>query len=210
MRDIIKFFTEVGGLRKVIRRGWILIGAKDPGTVVDHSFRTAIMVWILSSEKKTNLNIERALKIALIHDLCELYAGDMTPYDFHSVLPKDKKKWPELFDKWPRFPKSKKIKGFVDKHEKEKKSLIKLISYLSPKSRKEIFNLWLDYEKGLTKESRFVKQANRIETLLQALEYGKEAKKQPYKSWWIGTEEMVDDPVLLQLIDEMAKEFHKK
>jgi len=210
MKDIIKFFNEIGELRKVIRRGWILIGAKEPATVVDHSFRTAIMVWMLAADKKANLNMERVLKIALIHDICELYAGDMTPYDFHSILPKDPKKWPELFDKWPRFSKSKKIKSFVDKHEKEKESLLKLISSLPAKLKKEIFNLWLDYEKGLTKEGRFVKQVNRVETLLQALEYGRESKKQPYRSWWVGTEELVDDPILLNFIAELAKEFNKK
>jgi len=210
MKNLVKFFTELGQLRKVKRRGALLIGAKDPASVADHSFRTAFIVWILASSKKNNLNAERALKIALIHDICELYAGDMTPYDFYSFLPKDKKKWPETFDKWPRFTNLKKTKSVAQKHKKEKQSLLKLISFLPPKLKKEIFDLWLDYEKGLTKEGRFVKQANRTETLLEALEYGKESKKPLYKSWWVGTEEMVDDPALLDFIQEMTKKFHKK
>ena len=210
MKDLVKFFIEVGKLRKIKRRGWVLIGAKEPATVVDHTFRMAMMAWILAGEKKSKINIERVLKIALIHDICELYAGDMTPYDFHSILPEDKKKWSELFDKWPRPSKSKKMKGHLDKHKKEKESLMKVISTLPPNLKKEIFNLWMDYEKGLTPEGRFVKQTNRLETLLQALEYGEENKREPYKSWWIGTEEMVDDPILLQLMEVLVAEFYKK
>lgn len=52
---------------------------KNPETIAGHTFHEAIMAWILSKEKRTNFNIEKMLKIALIHDLCELYAGDMTP-----------------------------------------------------------------------------------------------------------------------------------
>ena len=63
---------------------------------------------------------------------------------------------------------------------------------------------------GLTKEARFVKQVNRVETLLQALEYAKESKTRPYKSWWIGSEEKVDDPFLLKFMKALEKKFHSK
>jgi len=207
MKNFIDFFQKLGKLRETPRRGWVLIGAKNPATIVDHTFRLAIMSWLLAEEKKTKFNIEKILKISLVHDICELYAGDITPYDY-GLLPKDKKKWPELFDKWPRYPKKKKMKNSFSRHKEERDSLKKVISKLSPKIKKEILDLWLDYEKGTTKEGRFVRQVNRLETLFQAIEYGKEMKKRPYKSWWIGTEERVDDPVLLEFMHELGKKFH--
>lgn len=185
MKELIIFFNKIGKLRKKPRRGWVLIGAKNPATIVDHSFRLAIMAWILAEKKKANFNIERILKMALVHDLCELYAGDLTPYDY-GLLPRDKKKWPELFDKWPRFPKSKKIKYSLERYKKERASLIKLVSKLPAKTKKEILNLWLDYQKRLTKEGRFVAQVNRLETLLQAIEYGKEMKRRPLNRGGLG------------------------
>ncbi len=206
MKKLVKFFHEIGKLKKIPRKGWVLIGVKNPASIADHSFRLAIMTWILAKEKK--LNVERAIKIALIHDLCELYAGDTTPYD--PILPKDKKEWPKLFDKWPRFSKSKKNQNYLKKHKKERASLIKLISGLPPEIKKEILNLWFDYEKGRTKEGRFVKQVNRLETLLQAFEYGKETKRRPFHSWWVGSEERVDDPFLVKLMSEVAKKFYPK
>jgi len=206
MKELLNFFIEIGKLKKIPRTGWLLIGVKNPETIAAHTFHETIMAWILGKEKRRNFNIERILKIALIHDLCELYAGDMTPYD--EILPKNKKEWPELFDKWPRFSKIKKRKITKEKHKKEWQSLVKLTAKLSPKLRKEIRSLWLDYEMGLTKEGRFVKQAGRLTTLLQALEYGKESKGRHYKTWWTGSEEIIDDPLLLKLMKAMEKKFY--
>jgi len=208
MKDFLDFFIKVGKLKKIPRTGWVLIGAKNPESIAEHIFHEAIMAWILGKEKNANLNIDRVIKMALVHDLCELYAGDMTPYD--DILPKNKKEWPELFDKWPRFSKSKKIKDFLKKHKKEKAALIKLTSNLPPKIRKEILDLWLEYENRSTKESHFVKQVGRLTTLLQALEYGKEMGRRPYKSWWVGSEEKIDDPVLLEFMKTLDKKFHYK
>jgi len=208
MKELLNFFIEIGKLKRIPRKGWVLIGIKNPETIAAHTFREAIMAWLLAKKKKTHLNAERVLKTALIHDLCELYAGDTSPYD--EILPKDKKEWPELFDKWPRFLKYKKAKHYQRKHKKEKMALKKLIAQLPPAMKKEILDLWQDYESGRTKEGRFVKQVGRLATLLQALEYGKESKRRPHKSWWIGTREIIDDPVLLEFMDALEKKFHQK
>lgn len=208
MKNILNFLIEVGKLKGIPRRGWILIGIKNPETIAAHTFHEAIMAWILAKEKGINFNIERILKIALVHDLCELYAGDTTPYD--KILPKNKKRWPKLFDKWPRFLKTEKRKIAKEKHKRERQALVKLTAKLPPKLRKEIRSLWLDYEKGLTKEGRFAKQVGRLVTLLQALQYGKETKRRPYKSWWVGSEEIIDDPFLIEFMKVLDKEFHKK
>lgn len=208
MKELVNFFHEIGKLSKIPRRGWVLIGIKKPADIIDHSFRLAVMTWILGRGKR--LHMERAIKMALVHDLCELYAGDTTPYDYNSILPKDRKKWPKLFDVWPRFSEIEKTKNFLKKHKKEKAALIRLTSGLSPDLRKEILDLWIDYDKGVSKEARFIRQLNRLETLLQAFEYGKETKRRPFHSWWIGTEERVDDPLLIEFMLEIAKKFYPK
>jgi len=209
MKNFVSFFESVGKLRKVPRRGGILIGSKQPATVTDHLFRTAIMSWALGKEKK-NLNLKKILEIALIHDLCELYVGDKSPYDYNSILPRDKKKWPELFDKWPRYSLVEKKRIALEKRKTEEKALNKLIQGLPNKIKKDIKNSWLEYDKNLTKEAKFVKQVNRLEALLQALEYGKEEKIRVYKSWWVGSREKIDDPVLIKFMNFLAKEFSIK
>ena len=206
MEKLLNFLIEVGKLKKIKRKGWVLRGIKDPETIAAHTFRMVLMAWFLCRKKK--LNVNKVLKMSLIHDLCEVYAGDTTPYD--QILPQNRKKWKEILNKWRRFPKRQKEKLFLDKYRKENKALKKLILKLPPSVKKEIKNLWDDYEKGLTREGRFVRQVDRVENLLQALEYWEKRKKFKISLWWIQIEELVDDPVLLEFMKTLEKKFHPK
>ena len=206
MTNLLVFFSEIGRLKRMSRRGWVLRDIKNPESIAEHIFRVAVMAWFLG--KKKNLNIEKLIKIALIHDICEVYAGDITPYD--TILPKDKNKLKELMKTWPRFSKAEKIKISKDKNRKETEGLEKLILHLPKGLKTEIRNLWLDYEKGLTPEGRFFKQADRIENFLQALEYWKKYGQPPQKPWWMQATELFDDPVLLEMIKEMKVKFHSR
>ncbi len=207
MKNILNFLIEVGKLKRLPRRGWVINQIKNPESIAEHIFRSAIMVWILGY-KKGGINIEKLIKIALIHDLCEIYAGDTTPYD--SVLPKNKKKLRELMKTWPRFSNYEKREQAIKKYKKENKALKKLISKLPPKLKKEINKLWLDYEKGLTPEGRFFHQADRMENFLQAYEYWKKYKNPPLGPWWLWAREFFDDPTLLEFMKVLDKKFREK
>jgi len=206
MENILNFLIEVGKLKRKKRRGWIIRGIKEPETIASHTFRMAIISWLLSRQKKINTN--KILKMSLIHDLCEVYAGDTTPYD--KLLPRDKKQWKKIISKWPRLSKREKEKSFLEKYKKETESLEKLILKLPPDLKKEIRNLWADYEKGLTREGRFVRQVDRVENLLQALEYWKKNKQFVIKPWWVQIEELVDDPILLEFLKSLEEKFNSK
>lgn len=208
MESFLDFFIETGKLKGMPRRGWVIREIKNPESIAEHTFRVTLMAWSLAQLKKEKLNIERVMKMALIHDLCEIYAGDTTPYD--SILPKNRKARMELLKKWPRFTKKEKERLVKEKFVKESKSLRKLISNLPEKFKKEINNLWLDYEKGLTPEGRFFRQTDRIENFLQSMEYWKKYKKPSQGAWWIQAKELFDDPVLLDLVNAMNKKFHSK
>jgi putative hydrolase of HD superfamily len=130
------------------RTGWILRGVKDPETIAEHTFRMALMAWIFGYSK--GLHVEKILKMALIHDLCEIYSGDSTPYD--SLLGKKKKiEIKKLVSKWPGFSKAEKERLYKEKQKRERKALEKVIETLSPNFKKEILAFWEDYERGLTK-----------------------------------------------------------
>ncbi len=208
MIDLVNFFEEIGKLKRMPRRGWVLRDIKNPETIAEHIFRVSIMAWVLAATKKNNLNIEKIIKMALVHDLCEVHAGDTTPYD--SIVPKNKKERLKLMDTWPRFSKKKREKLAKDKFEKEKKSLEKVISKLPNDIKREFKNLWLEYEKGLSPEARFFRQTDRIESLFQAAEYWKEYKKPSQRPLWIWAHELFDDPVLLDFIEVMGEKFYKK
>ncbi|MDP3995724.1 MAG: HD domain-containing protein, partial [bacterium] len=138
MKNILNFLIEVGELKKMPRRGWVLRGIKNPETIAAHTFRMTIMSWILCRKKK--LNLDKVLKMCLIHDICEVRAGDATPYD--NIISGDRKQWKKVFDKWPRFSKKQKEKLFLKKYKKEHSGLKKLIVNLPPDIKKEIYCLW--------------------------------------------------------------------
>jgi len=206
MEELLNFFIEIGKLKRKKRKGWMFRGIKEPETIASHTFRMAIISWLLGERKR--LNINKILKTSLIHDLCEVYAGDTTPYD--KLLPRDKKQWKQIVSKWPRLSKREKEKSFLEKYTKENQALEKLIVKLPSDIKKEIRNLWADYEKGLTKEGRFVRQVDRVENLLQALEYWKKNKQFAIGPWWVQIEELVDDPILLEFLKTLEKKFHQK
>lgn len=204
--NLVEFLVEAGKLKKMTRKGWVLRGIKNPETIAAHTFRMALLSWILGKER--DLDVKKVIKIAMIHDLCEVYAGDITPYD--KILPKDKKKRKETLEKWPKFLKSEEVKRFLEKEEKEWKALNKLTAMLPEKRAKEMVNLWLDFKNGFTREGRFVKQVDKVENLLQALEYREQDKSFSVKSWWVQIKEVIDDPLLLKLVEALEKKFYKK
>ena len=65
-------------LKELKRRGWLLRGIKDCESVADHSYSAAALCLIFCPP---NLNREKVLSIAIIHDLAEPIIGDITPYD---------------------------------------------------------------------------------------------------------------------------------
>lgn len=210
MKEFIDFFVEVGKLRKMLRRGGILIGSKSPSTITDHLFRVAIMALALGKKKGGDLKMGKVLEMALVHDLCELYTGDESPYDYDSILPKDKNKWPQLFERWPRLTPKDKEKRLSRKRRNEQKAFERLTRRLPDNVKNLITSRWQEYEKSSSREARFIKQINRLETLLQALEYGREEGIRVYESWWVGSRERIDDPLLISFMDSLAKSFGRK
>lgn len=208
MKRLLNFLIEVGKLKKMPRTGLVRLEIKNPETIGQHTFRLAILNWILAEMARPRLNIERVIKISLSHDLCKVYTGDVTPYG--GLLPKDEKKRKEVLKRWVRLPQKIKEKRDKNKFEKEKKALEKLIKNLTPDLQKEIMDCWLDYERMETREGKFVKQGDKIETLLQVKEYWPEDENSPVFGWWEKVNELVDHPILLEFLEEIKSQRKKR
>jgi len=206
MKNLLKFLIETGKLKGKERRGWQIHQIKNPETTAEHIFHLALLVWVLGKNKK--LNLERAIKMALVHDLCEVYALDTTPYD--PLLPKDKKGIMKTLRKWPNFTPALKRKKEKDKHIMELRALNKLTANLPDNLKNEIKCLWLEYEKSLTKEARFVKQADKTINFFQGIEYWKKYGKIQHHLWFRWIKEIVDDSDLLEFIKVLEKKFYRK
>ena len=76
--ELVRFLHEVGSLKLVPRAGWLKLGIKNPESVAEHSFRTAIIAFIIAFKETNNLNIAfKAATAALFHDLHEARTMDI-------------------------------------------------------------------------------------------------------------------------------------
>lgn len=139
--DLLRFLRVAGELKRTVRAGWALRGIPHPESVADHTFRVCLLALVLSRDADPPLDRERALAMALVHDLAESTVGDITPYD---GIPA------------------------AEKHRREREALAELCKVLGSG---EILALWEEYQAGATPEARFVRELDKLETVLQATEY---------------------------------------
>ena len=73
--DIAKYLYEMGYLKQVKRAGWGMLGIPQLESVAEHSFRTAILGYILAS--LAGADPERTATMCLFHDTAEARTGDL-------------------------------------------------------------------------------------------------------------------------------------
>ncbi|MBD3208067.1 MAG: HD domain-containing protein [Candidatus Nealsonbacteria bacterium] len=207
MENTLKFLLEVNKLKQTQRTGWVWLGVDNPETIAEHIFRVTVMNWLLAIRSRPELDAKKIIKRSLAHDLCEVYAGDITPY--WDLLPEDEEERKEALKRWVRLPRKEKEERAKKKFETEKESLQQLLQYLEPETRGEIFSSWMDYERGITPEGRFAKQGDKVETLIQAIEYFGTGEDTPVIGWWEETEEVVEDKVFVDLLKSIQKKFYE-
>ena len=200
MKEIIDFLIETNKLKEIARRGLVVWRVKNPITIAEHTFRFLFSSWLFSIEKK--FSIKKVIKMALFHDLCEVYAGDLTPLFYY-------KRKSKRMMRWFRLSQKEREKRAKEKYELERESLLKLIKNLKPSLKNEILCYWTNFTKLLSKEAKFLKQVDRIETLLESLEYIGTDEEITGKGWWEGTEEIVEDPLLLEFLKVLQKKFYR-
>ena len=211
MREILNFLIEVGKLKGKKRRGWEIHKIKNAETTAEHIFHLAFLVWILGENKR--MNMERAIKMALVHDICEIYSPDFTSYDAVAIKGKKRLTIKEVLNLKPESGRpSKDQRMELERVKKilEAKAMNKLTAHLPPALRREMKNLWLDYENGVSREGRFVKQADKTINLMQGLAYWKKYGRIPYRLWVRRIKEVLDDPVLVAFMRTLEKKFCSK
>jgi len=131
---ILRFVEEIEKLKHIERVNTLSDRSRRESDA-EHSWHLAMIVLLLKDELGVEFNLEKAIKIALIHDLVEIYTGDT----------------------WPSNEKEKK-----EKKERERRASKKLFRKLPSDLKKEIEGYWEDYENIKSKESKIVKGLDKI------------------------------------------------
>ncbi|MFE9609099.1 HD family hydrolase [Streptomyces sp. NPDC006012] len=72
---VARFLYEAGTLKQTKRSGWWMAGIKDPESVADHSWRTAVIATVIA--KLEGADPARATFLAVWHDSQETRTGDV-------------------------------------------------------------------------------------------------------------------------------------
>ncbi len=154
--QLLEFLHLAGRLKQTARAGWTLRGIERPESVADHTFRVCLMAMVLAPGADPPVDRARCLSMALVHDLAESLVGDITPYD--GVAPEEKRR-------------------------REHDALIRLSALAGAP---EILELWAEYDRAETAEARFVKELDKLETVLQAAEYEADGNTELAEFWRMG------------------------
>jgi putative hydrolase of HD superfamily len=150
----IKFLTELMRLKALPRTGWLLRGVRDVESIAAHVFGVTWIAMLLADRavaRGLQVNVEKVLRLALLHDLSEARTGD---------LPRTIK---------PYFP--------GDTLKQADEQIVKDMLQLLGESGVNYLALWHEYEQRSSLEARIVKAADKFDLLLQAHEYEKGGAK---------------------------------
>jgi putative hydrolase of HD superfamily len=143
--DLSPFFNSVLQLKSVKRAGWVSkVKIRDAESVADHTFSTCAMAMLLSDV--LGLDTQKAMKMAILHDLAESVVGDYMPGDVSAAK----------------------------KLAQEKKAMKSILSSLPRKARTEYEKIWAEYLQNETGVARFIHRIDKLEMALQASRYARQ------------------------------------
>ncbi|KAF9398068.1 HD domain-containing protein 2 [Mortierella sp. AD011] len=179
VRGTLQFLHTVEKLKRTKRTGWLNHQIKPAESIADHMYRMSIMA-LLIDEKTAGVDKNRCIKMAIVHDLAESLVGDITPYDGVTV---------------------------EDKHTREKNAMHHLCHELLgwTEQAQEIEELWHEYEAATTPEALLVKDFDKFEMIVQALEYEK-SENTTLESFFAGTRGKFKHPMVTAWVNELEAE----
>lgn len=140
-RKLLSFIAESGMLKRVNRSGWSVLGITDSESVADHSFRCAVIGYVLAFMEKASPY--RILLMTLFNDIHESRIGDL-----HKMAQK-----------------------YVDIEGPEQEAFCRQIDLLPEPLSKELASIRDEYIKQETIESVIARDSDILECLIQAKEY---------------------------------------
>lgn len=173
----VSFTLRALALKRTVRKGWTRVpGVREPESVADHSWGVALLA-LLAAARDPTLDAARLLRIAIAHDLAEAVVGDLVPGEYRDA---------------------------AHKREIEARGLADLLAPLHPAQRDALEAAWREYDEGATRESRLVRDLDKVEMALQARAYaGEGGDSRALREFWASAVERCGDAGLRRLISAL-------
>ena len=122
-----RFIFEIDRLKLVLRRNLLTDASRNENSA-EHSWHLAMVAMAMAPHAKEPVDIERVIRILLVHDIVEVDAGDVDIYD---------------------------VEGRKAKEAEEIAAADRIFALLPEPQASELRALWDEYEARATPEARF-------------------------------------------------------
>ena len=138
LKQQLRFAIEVDKMKNILRRT-VLMDESRRETDAEHSWHFAMIAMLFFEYAGEGVNQERVLKMALVHDLVEIYAGDTFAFDEQANVNKDMR---------------------------ERQSADKLFTQLPASQGMELRSLWEEFDAMETPDARYAAAIDRLQPFL--------------------------------------------
>ena len=181
LNKIISVISLAENLKRELRHCWYTDGRRE--SVAEHTWRMALMAMLLAPELERPVDLERVLKMIVVHDLIEAITGDIPA--FHVDTPEKK----------------------AEKSREERAAMEKIRKTLDSPTGNDLFHLWEEYEKGSTYNARFAKAIDKLEANIAHNESPIETWTENDQNWTFAIDDYcILDPVLETLCEKVRDE----
>jgi putative hydrolase of HD superfamily len=134
----LKFSAEIDKMTSIIRRTSLVDRSRRENDA-EHSWHIATMALLFEEYATEPVDVSRVVKMCVVHDLIEIYAGDTFAYD---------------------------EKGNEDKAERENQAADKLFSQLPAEQGNLIRALWEEFDAMETADAKYAACMDRLQPFL--------------------------------------------
>ncbi len=83
VRQLLNFLSSIEQIKKEMRHSWLSDGRQE--STAEHCWRLALMVMLVAPYLQQAFDVDRAIKMALLHDIVEAEVGDILAVDLLEV-----------------------------------------------------------------------------------------------------------------------------
>ncbi len=134
----IRFLLEVDKLKTIFRRNYLTDGSRNENDA-EHSWYFAIAALVLCETARRPIDLLHVLRMALIHDLVEIDAGDTFIYDEAAKR---------------------------DQAEREERAAQRIFGLLPEEQGEELLALWREFEEGRSPEACYARAIDRLSAVI--------------------------------------------
>ena len=142
------FLAEADRLKGVLRATPVLEGAR-PENAGEHSWHLALYALVLADQAGPGVQIDRVIRMLLLHDLVEIDVGDVPIHSANGAA-----------------------HGSADVQAAEARAAERIFGLLPPDLAADLKALWQEFEANETPDAVFAKSIDRVQPVLQNLAAG--------------------------------------